>query len=71
MRRSRFSVVGARLAEQPADDRQVDEERNSRLGLRGLRTVRPPITAVSPSPTRSWVSPACLPKMKPTSDEAS
>src|SRR6266404_294902 len=30
-------VVGARFAEQPADDRQVDEERNSRLGLRGLR----------------------------------
>ena len=34
-------------------------------------TVRPPITAVSPSLTRSWLVASCLVKMKPRSAAAS
>ena len=57
--------------EQLADDREIDQERNARLGSgRSSVTVRPPMTAVSPSATRSWLSAFCFRMVKPRSAAA-
>ena len=65
-----FRIAGE--AEQLADDRQAAQERDARAGLGAPAvTVRPPMTAVSPSLTRSWLSAFCFGKMKPRSAAAS
>ena len=50
----------ARGAEQPADDRKIDEQRNAALELVTCVTVRPPMTAVSPSLDKKLVVCALL-----------
>ena len=56
--------------EQLAHDRQIDQERMpDRIWFTSV-TVRPPITAVSPSATSSWFSAFCFLMVKPRSAAA-